>query len=649
MKRSIVRWPVALSILGLCAAAAGHGCTAEKGQLMLVFQTDMSLPKDIDAIRILATLEGAVVYNELFERLGTEDSIRLPATLGFLTPDDPSQPISIRVIAYRGDDVPLLRDVVTTIPEDRTATLQMPIQFLCNGSAEAERDETGALIKGPDGKPQVKSICPDGQTCVAGSCVAPAVDSGVLPDYEAGAVFGGGSGKGDGSCFDTARCFDGATPLSLERGPDGACRAVVSGEINVALLTQGGGICGATACYVALDADSDAGWKRDGEFIKLPGAVCDQALAGKLVGVIAAPAGEGTCRKKAEDLPTCGPWSSSGADQYQPPDGEQPVPIAVGQTHPTSLWVGDSGVYWTSGVTFNDDVSNADGTVKTVPLSGGEAFDPFNDQASPRDVVFVEDTGVVFWTTTGAGLSDGAILAAVPGVTDPITLISGRGQPEGLAVRGNTLYWTELFGDGVFKAGLTGTGPSIALSGSAETLSINASGLSSPYRIAAANDVVCWIYQGQLMTVPGAVACQRGTEPAAVLATDQATPRALALDIDADGNARAVYWANFEGGNLLRADLSGGSFGSPEEIQSGLSQPSGVAVDEAIVYWTNRGDGTVMKMRKAGGAPVQLAKGQVRPSDITVDATHVYWINEGSPDLEDGTPAKDGAILKLPK
>ncbi|WP_438036252.1 hypothetical protein [Sorangium sp. So ce204] len=644
--------PAAALLALAAAAAAGSACGGEKGQLMVVFQTDMSLPKDIDTVRIEATLDGSVVYDETFERLGTDGSIRLPATLGFLTPDDPSQSLRVRVIASRGgkDGVRLLREVLTTVPEGRTATLHMPIQFLCDGSAEVERDEQGNALRDAEGNVLVKNSCPEGQSCVAGSCVPREVDSRALPDYEAVAVFGGGAGDGDGICFDTLKCFAGAAsaPVDLEAfAADGTvCRAAApSGDVNVALLTQGGGICGESACFVPLDAESDAGFRvEEGNVLRLPVEVCRRAQSGKLAGLAIAAAGEGQCRRKGTDLPTCGPWSALMGGESTVPDASAPVPVAVAQVHPVSLRVAAGGVTWIAGATFDGEgMAQQDGELKTAPVGGGDPLILGATQASPRDLAIDEARQVAFWTNA----EDGTLRVVPLAGGEPRVLLADLEQPEGLALSGGALAWTELWGGGVFRAQLNGSGAEVEL-GAPEELTPTGAAFSSPYRVASAGDTVCWTYQGTLGRTDGAVACRVG-EASVTVAAEQLTPREIALDVDGEGNAAAVYWASFEGGSVFRADLSGAEVGAPEEIASDQGQLNGLAVDEGHVYWTRRDAGTVVRMPKGGGEQEVLASGQARPGDIAVDETTVYWINEGSPDGSDGAPVKDGAVLKRAK
>lgn len=648
----------ALIALGAAASAAGGAaCSGSRGQLMFVFQTDMSLPKDIDAIRLLVTVEGAVVFDETYVKLGDEDSIKLPATLGFLTPDDPAQALHLRVIASRGGDegVEVIREVVTTVPEGRTAMLQVPVQFLCYGLAEVERDAQGNVKRDASGAVVVKSSCDEGKTCVAGSCKDAAVPSDDLPDYAPAEVFGGGSGDGDGLCFDTLDCFAEGSPAEVAFVVLGdgqrACAAGVPGsaELNVALLTQGGGICGERGCYVPLDAGSEAGWTTiDSSRIRLPDAVCERAEEGTLLGLVVAPAKTGTCKQKGSDLPTCGPWSSSGA-RYTEPNEATPLPIALGLAHPTALSVTASGVYWIElGTLDASGASLGDGAVKVVPLAGGEPQAAALDLTAPRDLA-VDEAGVVFITSAGPAFDRGAVLAATPETGEVFPLLEERRLPEGIARRAGSLLWTELWGDQVLEVATTGAGRDLAAQGEPAPRTAGGPLGTSPHRLAAAADVVCWTYQGTFALGDGAVACQRDGEAPQVVASQQRTPIAIVIDVDAAGLAAAVYWATLDGGTIARAAIGSGGFGPPEELFQGQPLPSGLALDGEYIYWTNRDAGTVMRAPRAGGAPEAVAEGQLRPGAIAVDAQALYWLNGGSPDPEPGVPARDGAVMRLLK
>ncbi len=287
-------------------------------------------------------------------------------------------------------------------------------------------------------------------------------------------------------------------------------------------------------------------------------------------------------------------------------------------------------------------MAQEDGELKTAPVVGGEPLILGATQASPRDLAIDEVRQVAFWTNA----EDGTLRVVPLAGGEPRVLLADLEQPEGLALSGGALSWTELWGGGVFRAQLSGGGAEVEL-GAPEELTPTGTAFSSPYRVASAGDAVCWTYQGTLGRTDGAVACRVG-ETSVTVAAEQLTPREIALDVDGEGNAAAVYWASFEGGSVFRADLSGAEVGAPEEIASDQGQLNGLAVDEArVLDAARRGDGRAHA--EGGGEQEVLASGQARPGDIAVDEATVYWINEGSPDGSDGAPVKDGAVLKLAK
>jgi sugar lactone lactonase YvrE len=651
---------------GLFALGLLSCSTKVNGQLMLAIETDMALPKDIDRVRIevMYVTTGAFAYQKDFERVGEQDSIKLPATLGFIAPKDGSEAIKIRVIASRGSDesVRVLREIVTTVPTDRTATLPISIEFLCDGSAQPERDATGKVKRDSSGNVIVTSSCPEGLTCVAGTCTPSKVASAELLDYDTKEIFGGGSGKGDGTCFDTGRCFaaSSAAPLDLETfaADKQTCRAKASGEINVGLRTQGGGICGESGCYVALDAGSDSGWKpgTDG-WITLPSAVCEKAVSGDIVGVVTAAVSADPCRKKDRSIPTCGPWSASGKDVYTPPDPRTPVQLTAGKSSPTSLALSKTDVYWTSRVSFDDQQRpKSDGTVKFAPKAGGEPALIAGAQATPQGILFDEMRQFALWTNELGG----EIMAFSPvkepaGAAPAKPLRSGLLQPGGLSLSSATVYFTEVASNKVYKldTALNGEDLDVAMAAAPVELAPPDPPGTAPRGLAAAKDAVCWTYEDELANSGGVVACSLANKTVAI-ATGQKTPQTIALRVDGMGSATAVYWANFGdvstdplvvGGGIFAAELP---TGARSQVAS-VDYPAGLAVDaDGTLYFTSRTGGTVMRIAPGETQPTVLVKDQPNPSAIAIDADTIYWINAGK-DAEGGAPASDGAIMKAAK
>ncbi|MDB4992983.1 MAG: putative rane protein [Myxococcaceae bacterium] len=255
-------------------AAAASGCSGDKvtqGELILAVQTDMSLPKDVDEVRIEVTSFGNVVFKNRYP-VGA-GGLRIPATLGILPGANARALVTIRVIAMQRGKPRMLREVVTTVPASRLATLRLPIQWLSDGSAKVQGSNTstdgGTSFRslhpaaGEVGDEIIESTCPPEQTNIAGECVDWNVDSETLPDYSAEDVFGGGKEDGTGgACFDTLGCMQSAVTVQ----PDGSCTIIPPsaepGRLNVALrLPLGGdGICDDAHCYIPLDSAAGSGW-----------------------------------------------------------------------------------------------------------------------------------------------------------------------------------------------------------------------------------------------------------------------------------------------------------------------------------------------------------------------------------------------------
>lgn len=300
-------------VKGMAAAAAvltfGTACSRDPqptGQLMLALQTDMALPKDVDQVTIQILSQGIVRFNHVYRAdPSADDRILIPATLGIVAGDNPNAPVTVRIIARQNGKARVLREAISTIPTRRSATLRVPIQWLCDGSAVEDPND-----RLNDDK--VSSSCPAGQTCRAGVCVPVTVYTDQLLDYEDGTVFGGGGGDTAGSCIDTLGCFQNGFGSQVEFSTCSVEKPSGGAGVNVALVKPLGtdGICGQDSCLVPLDGESDAGWRTIANRIVLPRPVCDRILDGTVLGVAVTT----SCSTKSEATPTCGPWSSVQGD-----------------------------------------------------------------------------------------------------------------------------------------------------------------------------------------------------------------------------------------------------------------------------------------------------------------------------------------------
>lgn len=264
-----------------------------KGQLMLVITTNLAPPKDFDTIHVRILEDGAAApVHEVDYALSGSQAIKLPATLGIVAGSDPSKSVRVSVEARRGAMLRVARDAIARVPADRIASLPLPIDGLCVDTP-CPADASGGA-----------------QTCIAGTCRTAKVDTDALPTFSDGDVFGGGTGKGDGICFDTLACFTNGRPAVVRPSDCSIDRETHSGfGQNIAVVRPVGsdGICAANACLIPLDRDPFVGpivtgWREVGDRAVLPSVICERSLPVMV-----------TTSCPTKNAPTCGPWSATGS------------------------------------------------------------------------------------------------------------------------------------------------------------------------------------------------------------------------------------------------------------------------------------------------------------------------------------------------
>ena len=102
------------------------------------------------------------------------------------------------------------------------------------------------------------------------------------------------------------------------------------------------------------------------------------------------------------------------------------------------------------------------------------------------------------------------------------------------------------------------------------------------------------------------------------------------LDLDLVNNK--VYWGDFSGGNIFRANLDDGK--EIENIVQGLIRTRGVKVDPygGYYYWCDRESHKVQRKAITGGEIEDLYTGLDTPHGMTLDikARKVYWVDTGT-------------------
>ncbi len=114
--------------------------------------------------------------------------------------------------------------------------------------------------------------------------------------------------------------------------------------------------------------------------------------------------------------------------------------------------------------------------------------------------------------------------------------------------------------------------------------------------------------------------CKSGVCAPAIIATGQASPTAIALDT---GN---VYWTNAGDGSVMKLPKSGGT---PQVLASSQGKVENLALDDQNVYFTSDNN-SVSKVQKSGGGAVAIVPNQGGPAGIAVLGDNLYWVNIGS-------------------
>lgn len=622
-----MRFINSIGLIVLCSAAVG--CSdRQAGEIMMGISTNMSLPKDVSAIRLVVSAHGErlIDHTQVVDP-SVPDAAKLPGTLAVIQGEDPSMPVTMKVIALQGPErrARVVAKAISTVPSDRIALLNLPIDWLC---------DENVTYTGDDIDSDYDTACGDGRRCVAGSCVDSTVDGDALGTYTPAKVFGGGSGSGDGSCFDTQPCFENATTAAVALDtcsftpPSG-------GSLNIALRTAGDGICGPGGCLVPLDqSDDGAGWVEKDGAVQLPTKACELINEGKAIDIALST----TCETKTVALPTCGPWSATGDSKL----GQKGATIiATAQEHPIAIAVQNNRVYWlTTGVSGDA----AGGQLKSAPLLGGSPETVTTQKfASPRDLVSAGSAGAsnLFFSTYGAAAdATSGTLYQLRSDTDAGLKVFSKdlNTPEGVAAFSEstgpttppswTAFTTSFVGGTVAQQ--TDGGPLITIS----------TGENYPYRIAISpnRQHLVWINEGQLGLSDGSVryASTDSSNPGVRTIADlQETPRAIAVDDD------GACWTTLGESGIPAAGavhcIVGFAAGAQQVDYYGQFFPSGIAIDATNVYWTNRDEGTVRRAPRAGGNQVYGAVNQYKPGAITLSDGKLYWVNEGSSSQANGS------------
>ena len=257
-----------------------------------------------------------------------------------------------------------------------------------------------------------------------------------------------------------------------------------------------------------------------------------------------------------------------------PLDGGPAVVLAsTGSLQANGLAVSGTSVYWTD---FRS------GAIESIPIGGGTATTITTGENQPQ--LMAIDSNNVYWAVE-SGLLDSGSIMAVPLDGGPAFTVTGGGIPVGVVAWGaGTIGYTNDTWPG-------GSIQSISLDGG-NALTV-ATDVTYPTSIVEQGGSYFFLAQGDGGNSPRSVWTVSVTGGTAQLLYPATGAAHMAVD------ATHVFWTDNSVGAVYEAPLFPTDGAAPIVIASGLSGPDGIALGGGFVYWTNDGDGTVMR------APIQ--------------------------------------------
>jgi hypothetical protein len=282
-----------------------------------------------------------------------------------------------------------------------------------------------------------------------------------------------------------------------------------------------------------------------------------------------------------------------------------PVVLADQQDMPYGLAAADGYVYWTA-----KSSGPGEGKVMRVSRDGGEPQELAGGQGAPNRIVV--RGGYVYWTDSTNPGAVRRIAADGSGGADDVA--TNQDTPIGIAVDDEHVYW----------ASNDGTIQRVPLS-LADTEPPFATGVPKPGLLAIDEFYVYWTeYTSEGRVQRG----QKSDGAATPIAQDQLFPNGIAVAPE------DVFFATADA--IQAVDKSGAG---PRILAPAQQRPAEVATDGAFVYWANYEGGTVMRASAGGDVLEVLASGQPSPNGVALDADYIYW----------ATLVQGGRVFKLPK
>lgn len=255
--------PVKAAALAFALAAIAGGCGSTKPatQFTVGVLSQISVPRDLQSIRIAASSGGQVGFCNTYPVV--DGKARLPKSLALAPGGDPNRIVTVVVTGYTTDNDTLDQyrpdkcDIPLVSPSDafdpQNPSTPPPDARILRRSRQSYIDSQNLYLPMPLRYSCYGVNCADLQTCKGGQCVDSATDPKTLPAFDPELLVGETL-----SCFDVGQCLGDAV------GPNVIDAATCTYEVppGTSLLSQGMNVRVIYGGYrtEVLDLDKDEGF-----------------------------------------------------------------------------------------------------------------------------------------------------------------------------------------------------------------------------------------------------------------------------------------------------------------------------------------------------------------------------------------------------
>jgi hypothetical protein len=310
-----------------------------------------------------------------------------------------------------------------------------------------------------------------------------------------------------------------------------------------------------------------------------------------------------------------------------------PCTYAKGLDFPFEITSDANNVYWTE---FGDAEYSSNGAVKSCPVSGCGSGPTIIAQGliNPRGLAV--DAKNIYFGTSGTAFqagNGGVWTCPLSGCNGSPKQLASASAPFGIALDATYVYWVDYQDYTVHRLAKSG-------SGGDDMLYDGGGVVTDPtHCVVDANNIFFTDWNRDLYRLPIAGG------PLVTVTSWGGQAGVWPLVIDTSN----IYFGTE--GAILRVAKTAVNADGGTPVANGIVDPDELALDDAgVLYYSNAGssgsDGTVGKVKVAGGGAGTIAASQPSTEAVTITGSYVFWLTNGLPDAMGNAMPNTGTVVR---